>query len=202
MTPTNNLTTVIMAGGKSSRMGTDKSFVPLLGKPMVEHVLDSVEGLGEQEIIITNKPDDYAYLGLPMYGDIYHDKGPLGGFHSALTHAATQYILVVACDMPWLNRDLLEYMISIRETADIIVPRWEKYPEPLHAVYSHNCLAPITANLEADILKITAFFGKVSTHFLDQKTIAQYDTHGQSFNNVNTPEDLEQAKQERDESES
>jgi molybdopterin-guanine dinucleotide biosynthesis protein A len=94
--------------------------------------------------------------------------------------------------MPWLNRDLLEYMISIRETADIIVPRWEKYPEPLHAVYSHNCLAPITANLEADILKITAFFGKVSTHFLDQKTIAQFDPTGQSFNNVNTPQELEQ----------
>lgn len=191
---TTDLTTVIMAGGKSSRMGTDKSFVPLLGKPMVEHVLDSVAGLGQEQIIITNRPDDYAYLNLPMYGDIYLDKGPLGGFHSALSHATTHYILVVACDMPWLNRPLLEYMISIRETADIIVPRWEKYPEPLHAIYSQRCLEPITANLEADILKLTAFFGKVSLNFLDQKTIAQFDPTGQSFNNVNTPEDLERAK--------
>jgi molybdopterin-guanine dinucleotide biosynthesis protein A len=135
---TTNLTTVIMAGGKSSRMGTDKSFVPLLGKPMIEHVLDSVAGLSQKQILITNKPAEYAYLNLPMYGDIYPDKGPLGGFHSALVHAHTSYILVVACDMPWLNRPLLEYMISIRETADIVVPRWQKFPEPLHAIYSQR----------------------------------------------------------------
>jgi molybdopterin-guanine dinucleotide biosynthesis protein A len=191
---TTDLTTVIMAGGKSSRMGTDKSFVPLLGKPMIEHVLDSVAGIGREEILITNKPDDYGYLNLPMYGDIYHDKGPLGGFHSALYHANAEYILVVACDMPWLNRALLEYMVSIRETADIIVPRWEKYPEPLHAIYSKRCLEPITANLEADILKLTAFFGKVRINFLERKTIAQFDPDGQSFNNVNTPEDLERVR--------
>jgi molybdopterin-guanine dinucleotide biosynthesis protein A len=165
-----------------------------LGKPMIEHVLDSVAGLGREEMLITNKPDEYAYLKLPMYGDIYPDKGPLGGFHSALFHAKSDYILVVACDMPWLNRALLEYMISIRETADIIAPRWEKYPEPLHAIYSQRCLEPITANLEADMLKLTAFFGKVSINFLDQKTIAQFDAEGQSFNNVNTPEDLERVR--------
>lgn len=186
-----------MAGGKSSRMGTDKSFVPFLGKPMIEHVLEAVAGLGRQEILITNKPADYAYLDLPMYGDIYHDKGPLGGFHSALIHAPTPYILVVACDMPWLNRSLLEFMISIRETADIIVPRWEKYPEPLHAVYSQRCLDPITANLESGLLKLTAFFGKVRVNYLERKTIAQYDPEGQSFRNVNTPEELELAKLER-----
>ena len=161
---------------------------------MIEHVLDSVANLSQKQILITNKPADYAYLKLPMYGDIYPDKGPLGGFHSALTHATTPYILVVACDMPWLNRPLLEHMISIRETADIIVPRWQKYPEPLHAIYSQHCLKPITANLEADILKLTAFFGKVTVNFLDQKTIAQFDPNGQSFKNVNTPEDLEQVK--------
>jgi molybdopterin-guanine dinucleotide biosynthesis protein A len=186
-----------MAGGKSSRMGTDKSFVPLLGKPMIEHVLDAVAGLAAQQILITNKPADYTYLKLPMYGDVYPDNGPLGGFHSALFHAKAPYILVVACDMPWLNRPLLEYMISIRETADIIVPRWEKYPEPLHAIYNQRCLAPITANLESGLLKLTAFFGRVTVNYLDRETIAQYDPSGQSFRNVNTPEELAQAKVER-----
>jgi molybdopterin-guanine dinucleotide biosynthesis protein A len=192
----NDLTTVIMAGGKSSRMGTDKSFVPLLGKPMIEHVLGAVEGLGQERMLITNKPAEYAYLNLPMYGDIYPDRGPLGGFHSALAHTATPYILVVACDMPWLNRPLLEYMVSIRETADIIIPRWEKYPEPLHAIYSQGCLEPITANLEAGLLKLTAFFGKVRVNYLVRETIARYDPAGQSFRNVNTPEELDEAKEE------
>jgi molybdopterin-guanine dinucleotide biosynthesis protein A len=194
----NDLTTVIMAGGKSSRMGTDKSFVPLLGKPMIEHVIDSVAELGRELILITNKPDEYAYLNLPMYGDLYPDQGPLGGFHSALYHAATPYILVVACDMPWLNRPLLEYMISLRETADIIVPRWDKYPEPLHAVYSQRCLQPITENLETGLLKLTAFFGKVTVHYLEKETIARFDPTGQSFVNVNTPEELLNAQQQRE----
>jgi len=189
-----DLTTVIMAGGESSRMGTDKSFVPLLGKPMIEHVLEAVDGLGQEQILVTNKPADYAYLKLPMYGDIYPDNGPLGGFHSALYHAVTPYILVVACDMPWLNRPLLEYMVSIRETADIIVPLWEKFPEPLHAIYSQNCLKPITANLESGLLKLTAFFGKVTVNYLERETIARFDPTGQSFRNVNTPEELERAK--------
>lgn len=193
---TADLTTVIMAGGKSSRMGTDKSFVPLLGKPMIEHVLEAVEGLGREQMLITNRPAEYTYLNLPMYGDIYPDKGPLGGFHSALSHAGTPHILVVACDMPWLNRPLLEYMISLRESADIIIPRWEKFPEPLHALYSQRCLEPITANLEAGLLKLTAFFGKVRVNYLERETIAQYDPNGQSFRNVNTPEELERAKEE------
>jgi molybdopterin-guanine dinucleotide biosynthesis protein A len=193
---TSDLTTVIMAGGKSSRMGTDKSFVPLLGKLMIEYVLEAVAGLGEEQMLITNKQAEYAFLNLPMYGDIYPDMGPLGGFHSALSHAATPYILVVACDMPWLNRPLLEYMVSIRGSADIIVPRWEKYPEPLHAIYSQECLEPITANLDAGLLKLTAFFEKVRVNYLERETIAQYDPAGQSFRNVNTPEELERAKEE------
>jgi molybdopterin-guanine dinucleotide biosynthesis protein A len=188
------ISTVIMAGGKSSRMGTDKSFVPLLGRPMIEHILDRVEGLGQETLLITNTPDDYAYLGLPMYGDIYKDKGPLGGLHTALFHAAQPHMAVVACDMPWLNRALLAYMIGQRETADIVIPRWEKYPEPLHAVYSRTCLAPIEANLQAGRLKITAFFGRLRVNFLDRETIARFDPDGRSFGNVNTPEDLAAAQ--------
>ncbi|MCI0396581.1 MAG: molybdenum cofactor guanylyltransferase [Chloroflexi bacterium] len=187
------ITVAIMAGGKSSRMGTDKSFVPLLGKPLIEHVMERVYRLGEETILITNKPGDYAHLGLPMFGDIYPDRGPLGGFHTALSHARFPHVLVVACDMPWLNRPLLEYMISLRETADIVVPQWDKYPEPLHAVYGRACLEPIEENLRAGLLKLTAFFGKVRVHFLDRPTIARFDPAGRSFANLNTPEELAQA---------
>jgi molybdopterin-guanine dinucleotide biosynthesis protein A len=114
--------------------------------------------------------------------------------HTALYHVKSAHILVVACDMPWLNRDLLAYMVDQRHLADITIPRWEQHPEPLHAVYSQTCLAPIEANLNAGQLKLTAFFDKVNVNFLDRPTIARFDPAGRSFANVNTPDDLTQAQ--------
>lgn len=187
MTP---LTIAIQAGGKSSRMGTDKSFVPFLGRPMIEVVRAAVEGLGDELIIVTNKSDDYAYLGLPMFGDLYPDTGPLGGIYTALHHATHPHTLMVACDMPWLNRPLLEYIVGLREEADIVVPRWEKFPEPLHAVYSKACLEPIREKLDAEMYKITAFYGRVKLRFVGREEIERFDPLGRSFINVNTPEDL------------
>jgi molybdopterin-guanine dinucleotide biosynthesis protein A len=190
---TENLTIAIQAGGKSSRMGVDKSFVLFQGRPMIEVVRERVVGLGDEVILITNNPAPYAYLGLPMFGDIYPDSGPLGGIYTAVQNARHPHTLIVACDMPWLNRPLLEYMVGLRETADIVVPRWEKFPEPLHAIYSKACLEPIREKLEARQLKITAFFGRVRLRFVDRPEIERFDPDGRSFANVNTPDDLERA---------
>ena len=187
---TNGLTVAIQSGGKSSRMGTDKAFVLFDGVPMIEVVRAAVAGLGDELILITNKPDDYAHLGLPMFGDLYPDTGPLGGIYTALSAAAHPHVLVVACDMPWLNRPLLEYMVGLRETADVVVPRWDKFPEPLHAVYSKACLEPIREKLEAEMFKITAFYGRVKVRFVERAEIERFDPDGRSFVNVNTPDEL------------
>lgn len=184
------LTVAILAGGKSSRMGTNKSFVHFQGRPMIELVQERVSGLGKELILITNEPTAYAYLGLPMFGDVYPDHGALGGLFTAVHYAQYAHTLVVATDMPWLKRPLLKYMIALRRQADIIVPRWQKFPEPLHAIYSKNCLAPIAENLKAGHLKITRFFNQVSVHFVEQDVIARFDPDGRSFANINTPKDL------------
>ena len=183
-----------MAGGQSSRMGMDKSFVLFEGQPMIEVVIDAVAGLGDETLLITNKPDEYAHLNLPMVSDVYPDHGSLGGIFTAVYAASHPHTLVVACDMPWLNRPLLEYMIALRESADVIVPRWEKYPEPLHAIYSKACLNPIEAKLKEKRLKITGFFGEVDVQFVDRKEIERFDRNGRSFANINSPEDLEEAR--------
>jgi molybdopterin-guanine dinucleotide biosynthesis protein A len=188
-------TTAIMAGGKSSRMGVDKALVPLLGKPMIEHVLDRVGDMGTEQIIVTNDPQKYSYLGLPLFSDIYVNHGPLGGLHAALAHAAGDHVLVVACDMPWLNRSLLEYMVSIRASADVIVPRWTRFPEPLHAVYSRSCLEPVVASLEAQNLKLISFYSRVRVRYLERDELARIDATGRSFANINTPEDLSAARE-------
>lgn len=187
-----------MAGGQSSRMGTDKSFVLFQGRPMIEVVMDQVRGLGDELILITNKPAQYVHLGLPMFNDVYPDHGPLGGIYTAVHYAAHRHTLIVACDMPWLNGDLLRYMLTLRESADVVVPRWQKFPEPMHAIYSKACLDPISEKLRAKQLKITSFYGQVTVRFVEREEIARFDPNGRSFANVNTPTDLQQAQQKRD----
>lgn len=184
------LTIAINAGGQSSRMGTDKSFINFNGQPMIEVIMDRLTGLGDEMILITNNKTGYAHLGLPIFGDIYTDHGPLAGIQTAVFHAQHPHILIVACDMPWLNRDLLSYMISQKETADIIVPRWQKFPEPMHAIYSKTCLPAIEADLDAKLLKIIGFYRNVSVNYVERDVIMRFDRNGRSFANVNTPEDL------------
>lgn len=191
-----DLTIAIMAGGKSSRMGTDKSFVQLLGKPMIEHLLERVSNLGESErILITNRPDDYAALGLPMYGDVLPEKGSLGGIYTAITHSQSEYTLVIACDMPFANPALLKYMIGLCDGAyDVIVPRVENYPEGLHAIYNKACLGPIRQRLDADQLKVMGFHADVRVRYLDEPEYHSFDPNGLSFFNVNTPQELAEAQ--------
>jgi len=191
------LTVAINAGGKSSRMGTDKSFVPLLGRQMIEHVLDRVSNLGQLEtILITNKPELYSHLNLPMFSDVLPEKGSLGGIYTAVYNSRGDYTLCVACDMPFLNPALLHYMISlIRIEMDVIVPRVEGYPEGLHAIYSKRCIEPIRRKLEADRLKVIGFYDEVSVLYLDEAEYQPFDPKGLSFRNINTPEELQQANQ-------
>lgn len=163
---------------------------------MIETVIERVTGLGDELIVITNKPDDYTHLGLPLFSDVYPDHGSLGGIFTAVHYASHPYTLVVACDMPWLNRALLEHMISLRREADIIVPRWNAFPEPLHAIYHKVCLPHIKANLKAKRLKIIRFYDQVSVRYVEVEEIKQFDGDGRSFANINTPQDLDRGKSE------
>ena len=193
--PSNNkepgLTVAIQAGGQSTRMGVDKSFVEFEGRTMIEIVKDHVAGLGNETILISNNHDPYAYLELPLYSDLYPGTGPLGGIFTALNFAHFDYVLVVACDMPWLNQELLAYLVSLKYSADVVVPRWDKYPEPLHAIYSKRCMAHIRNRLLANKFKITGFFSDVRVRFVEREDIMRFDPQGRSFKNVNTPEDLQ-----------
>ncbi|MCD4685588.1 MAG: molybdenum cofactor guanylyltransferase [Anaerolineae bacterium] len=188
-------TVAILAGGKSSRMGTNKSFVPLLGRPMIAHIIDRVRRLEPAAIILnTNHPADYRPFGLPMFTDVLPGKGALGGIYTALHHSTHPYTLVVACDMPFINPDLLRYMLTLREEKDgpydVIIPRVNDHPQGLHAVYSKACLEPIRAQLDADRLKVIGFHDAVRVRYLDPPEHAPLDPQGLSFLNINTPDEL------------
>jgi molybdopterin-guanine dinucleotide biosynthesis protein A len=187
----------IIAGGKSSRMGVNKSFVDLGGKPVIQHIMDRTAELGQEEtILITNQPADYAYLGLPMFRDVIIDKGSLGGIYTAVHFSSSPRTLVIACDMPFVATDLLCYMISLLDEAeyDVIVPRVDQYPQGLHAIYSKQCLEPIAARLREDRLKVIGFYEDVRCRFIDEAEYHPYDRFGRSFMNINTPEELAEAR--------
>ena len=186
----------IIAGGQSRRMGRDKAFVDLGGKPLIEHVIERSAELGLAEtILITNKPAQHAHLGLPMYRDILPDKGSLGGIYTALVQAQNPDVLVLACDMPFVNTDLLRYMVGqICADTDIVVPTVDGYPQGLHAIYKRTCIEPIAEQLAADRLKIIRFYDRMRVRYLDESDYAAFDPQGRSFANLNTPEELAEAE--------
>ena len=178
-------------------MGRDKAFVDLAGKALIEHVIERSANLGQAEtILITNKPAQYAHLGLPMHRDILPNKGSLGGIYTALVQAGSPEVLVLACDMPFVNTDLLRYMVDqISADIDIIVPTVDGYPQGLHAIYRRTCIEPITEQLAADRLKIIRFYDRMRVRYLDETDYAVFDPQGRSFANLNTPEELANAEQ-------
>lgn len=176
-------------------MGTDKSFVRLLGRPLIEHVIERVSDLGQDEtLLITNRPADYAHLRLPMYADVLPDKGSLGGIYTAIHNSRSEYTLVVACDMPLVNPKLLHYMVELlgekEGPVDVVVPRVEGYPEGLHAIYGKACLSPIRKQLELGQLKVISFYDGVRVRYLDEPEYRPFDPKSQSFLNINTPEEI------------
>jgi len=188
------LTVAVQAGGRSSRMGSDKALLRLDGIPLIERLLQRVSGLGEEILITTNRPQDYQYLGLRLASDPEPGGGALHGLHTALEAARGQTVLVLACDMPFVSRPLLEHMLQLAEAADLVVPRRGGEYEPLHAVYSKGCLPALEAALLQGERRMISFFPSLNLHTVEQEEIDRLDPEGLSFFNVNTPEDLRKAE--------
>jgi molybdopterin-guanine dinucleotide biosynthesis protein A len=209
-----SVSVVINAGGKSSRMGADKALLDLGGQTMIERILAETKGLGEQ-IIVTNTPERFAHLGLPLAADVIPDKGALGGLYTCIHTAPTLYTLVLACDMPFVARPLLEYMLSLAPEFDAVVPRLTPTPapppsetaptgegsgvtvkeaEPFRAVYSKACLNPIRRALEAGKMRVISFFPDNNVRWVEEDEIRQFDPELLTFMNCNTPEELEAAR--------
>ncbi|MCB9079718.1 MAG: molybdenum cofactor guanylyltransferase [Anaerolineaceae bacterium] len=180
----------VLAGGQSKRMGQDKAFLAVGGQPVIERVLDRVRPLTDDLFISTNSPEKYQGYGLRLVGDIYPDKAALGGLYTAIHAAQHHHVLVVACDMPFLNTDLLRHLIDLAGSADVIAPLINPpQPETMHAVYSKACLEPIERRLLQNRLKIIGFFEDVAVRYLEAAEIAAFDPDFHAFINMNTPAD-------------
>ena len=191
---------IILAGGRSTRMGTNKALLRL--SPGVHTVIERVVSrLGEAglapDLLITNTPREYAFLGVPMVPDDVPGAGPMGGILTALNHSPCERVLVVACDMPMLNPLLLRYMASLPGNYDALIPCWTDVSgrerlETLHAIYSRGCIGPISERIKAGDLKVAALAEDIRVRYLDEEEMRRYDPRLQSFRNVNTPEEWEE----------
>lgn len=192
---TNPISVAILAGGLSSRMGSNKAFARVGGQPIIERIIGRVKRLGDEMFIVTNTPAEYAHLWLPMHADVIPGKGPLGGLYTAISVAKFSYVLAVSCDQPFLNTDLLQSLIDQREGYDVVVPlAQDGYPQSMHAIYGKGCLDAIRRNLDADKLKMIGFFPDVRVLEVSGETIDRFDPQRRSFINVNSPDDLAEAE--------
>lgn len=189
-----DVTAVILAGGRSRRMGTDKSFVLLDGKPLIQHVVERVSTLNIRLMLITNSPDKYSRFDIPSYRDIIPDLGALGGLYTALQHCPTPYALCVACDMPFLNPALLQRLIDLRDGYQVVAPRIDGRIEGLHAVYSRSCLDVIEQQIDQNRFRMSDLFSHLNARYLDDTHVRSLDPELRSFVNLNTPDHLNQAQ--------
>lgn len=183
-------TGIILAGGKSSRMGRNKALIKINGIKIIDNTIDIFKRIFKEVIIITNYPNDFEYTKLRLIEDKIPNKGSLGGLYTGIEAASYEKSFVVACDMPYISEELIRYVINL-EGYDIVVPKINGRVEPLFASYTKNCSDIIRKQLDYNNLKITDLFSKFKIKELNEEEISIYDKKFLSFININTPQELE-----------
>ena len=193
-----DISCIVLAGGKGLRLGQDKALEIIGSRSLLERVVLYLSLFNSGIIIVTAPKQSFpqldTYPKLSVVTDIYLNKGPLGGIYTGLKASDSFYNLVVACDMPFLNQTLLHYMIQISTGFDLVVPRLGDMVEPLHAVYSKGCLAPIESLLKQGNLSLRQLFTLVKVKYVEAEEINRFDPEHLSFFNINSQADLERAK--------
>ena len=189
---------VLLAGGKSSRMGKNKSLLNVNdNRPVIQVIYDEIKQINEDSIIVTNHPDEYDFLQATMVGDRYYDMGPLAGLETAMYHIDAAYYMIAACDMPFINKQIYTYLheqLQQHNTYDAVVPVHNNQIHPLAGIYKRNVLPHIQRQLEIGNLRVKSFFEDIHTLYIDSFSQFSQSTLKKHFFNMNNPEEFEQAK--------
>lgn len=182
------ITGIVLAGGKSSRMGSDKGLVDLNGRKLIEHVLSTLIPLVDNIIIVANS-DHYGQFGCKVYPDIFVNRGPMGGIYTGLLHSTTYKNLILSCDMPFVTGKLLSYIISQSDNSQITIPLHNAKTEPLCAVYHKNCSKTFLELLEKNQLKMQDALKCFNTKTIELSGLSIFTE--KVFTNINTKQELE-----------
>lgn len=187
------VTGIILAGGKAKRLGKDKGLLRVGPRPILDATIEKLASFCKETILVGENLSKYS-AQIKVIHDEVPNQGPLQGILSGLKASSTRYSLVVGVDMPFLNQELLKFLVSQADDSSVIIPESPKGLEPLCAVYSRSCIEPIGSELSKRNFKIASFFEKVNLKIVTQDEVLKIDPQFLSFFNINTGEDLSLAK--------
>ncbi len=179
-------------------MGENKAFIEINGTPIIQRICTLFKTLFSEIIIVTNEAELFRNFEAKVYNDLIPGRGVLGGLYTGIFYASFPYAFCVACDMPFLKAQVIRYLINEKQNFDVTVPKTKDGLEPLHAIYSKNCLGPIKKIMDQGKLKVLDFYPMVSVHTIEESEFHLLDPGMQSFMNVNTPEELISAKRSKE----
>lgn len=189
------MTGVILAGGQCERMRQNKALLVLDSRPIIVHICTVLKEIFDQLILVTNDPLDYHFLGIQVVTDLIPGKGPLGGLYTGLFYASSPFVFAVACDMPFINRAVINYLVNLSGSKwDVIVPVTSKGFEPLHAIYSRKCLDKIRSQIINGELKISSLYERIRIKAISSAELSEIDPELQSCLNLNTPQEFDRAR--------
>jgi len=182
---------VILAGGESRRMGHNKALLDFGGEKLIQRVHRILKSAFDEVLISARTPEAYEFLGAPIVLDVYEGGGSLAGIHAGLVRSTSQSCFFTACDMPFLNIELIRYLDGFASEYDLVIPMSRNGLEPLHAFYSKSCLPLIEEQLQEGNLKVIDFFDRISVREVTVEEMLEYDPHELSHFNINTREKYE-----------
>jgi molybdopterin-guanine dinucleotide biosynthesis protein A len=188
------VTAFVLAGGKSSRMGSDKAFMQLEGETLLARAL-KLAGAVSEEVRIVGDAGRFSAFGR-VVEDVYRDQGPMGGIHAALTASSTDLNLILAVDLPFVEASFLQHLLSRAQESGAMVtlPRAAQHLQPLCAIYQHAFAAVAEESLRKGKNKIDSLFGMVQTRVIEEEELMRGGFSSAMFHNLNTPDDLEKAR--------
>jgi molybdopterin-guanine dinucleotide biosynthesis protein A len=178
-------------------MGSNKALLPFMDEPLIARIIRRLTPMEAELFLVSNQPELFEFLDVPVYPDILPGKGPLGGLLTALTLASQPAVANIACDMPFVNPELLIAQMDLmtHEDVDVVIPRINEQYEPMHAIYRREtCLPQVRHAIQEGSTRMISWFQFVRVHPMDQASIQSTDPQMLSFTNVNTPEEFIQAE--------
>ena len=187
------LSGIILAGGRSSRMGTPKALLPFDDEPLLVHIVRRLHPLLDELIVVAAPGQQLPSVPATVVCDEVAYQGPVGGIAYGLAASAGDFAFVTSCDAAFSRRPLIEHLLSLRSDADVVVPRWEGRYQPLFAIYRRTVLPLLQAQLERGQLRPVSLFDQVRTRTVEEDEIRRFDPEGECFFNMNEPADYERA---------
>lgn len=191
-------TFIILAGGKSTRIGTNKAFLNINNDFFIQILINKIINLGKNIIIVTNNINLYSFIQnnkIQIIQDIQPDKGVLMGLYTGLEYSKTDYNFVISCDIPFFKPNLGQYLWNLKDGYDVIIPKLSTGLEPLHAIYSKNCIKAIKKSLAENKSRLISFHADVMVRYVQENEILTLDPQLISFFNINTMSDYQKAQE-------